>query len=265
MKLRAVGAHSRWKVTVSFGLVFPTVSKLYQTVPSAGILPDRPALKEIDVFYYKRNIGDYHKKAGRLSMLEHGAYTLLMDSCYDREQFPTEEEAIDWCWARTTEEVEAVKFVLTKFFTLKDDVYMQKHIQEVVDKYHSTALINKRIAEEREKNRRENKTKRERSVNEAPPNQEPRTTNQEPLTIEKKGGKPRFAPPAIQEIRDCVSDHGYAVDPEAFFFHYEGNGWMVGKNKMKNWKMALASWNKRESNKPKQQGTGFNRLMELAR
>ena len=68
-------------------------------------------------------------------MLEHGAYTLLIDSCYDREQFPTEEEAIDWCWARTTEEVEAVKFVLTKFFTLKDDVYMQKHIQEVVDKY----------------------------------------------------------------------------------------------------------------------------------
>jgi len=27
--------------------------------------------------YFKRNIGDYHKKAGRLSMLEHGAYTLL--------------------------------------------------------------------------------------------------------------------------------------------------------------------------------------------
>ena len=135
---------------------------------------------------------------------------------------------------------------------------MQKHIQEVVDKYHSTALTNKRIAEEREKKRRENKTKRERSVNEASP-------NHKPLTIAKKGGKPRFAPPAIQEIRDCVSDHGYAVDPEAFFFHYEGNGWMVGKNKMKNWKMALASWNKRESNKPKQQGTGFNRLMELAR
>ena len=39
--------------------------------------------------YFKRNIGDYHKKAGRLSMLEHGAYTLLIDSCYDRERFPT--------------------------------------------------------------------------------------------------------------------------------------------------------------------------------
>ena len=39
--------------------------------------------------YYKRNLGDYAKKAGRLSMLEHGSYTLLIDACYDRERFPT--------------------------------------------------------------------------------------------------------------------------------------------------------------------------------
>ena len=37
--------------------------------------------------YFKFNIGDYHKKAGRLSMLQHGAYTLLIHACYDREKF----------------------------------------------------------------------------------------------------------------------------------------------------------------------------------
>ena len=58
--------------------------------------------------YYKRNLGDYAKKAGRLSMIEHGAYTLLLDACYDRERFPTLEEAIEWTWARTPEEVAAV-------------------------------------------------------------------------------------------------------------------------------------------------------------
>ena len=67
------------------------------------------------VHYYKRNIGDYHKKAGRLSILEHGAYTLLMDACYDREQFPTYDEAIDWTWASSNEEIEAVEFVLPPF------------------------------------------------------------------------------------------------------------------------------------------------------
>ena len=58
--------------------------------------------------YYKKNIGDYHKKAGRLSMLEHGAYTLLLDACYDRERFPTLEDAMDWTWARTEEEMAAL-------------------------------------------------------------------------------------------------------------------------------------------------------------
>lgn len=85
--------------------------------------------------YYKRNLGDYAKKAGRLSMLQHGAYTLLIDSCYDREQFPTLEDAIEWTWASTTEEIEAVKFVLSKFFTLKDAVYVQKRIQEEIAEY----------------------------------------------------------------------------------------------------------------------------------
>ena len=63
--------------------------------------------------YYKRNLGDYAKKAGRLSMLQHGAYTVLLDTCYDREQFPTLEEAIDWAWASTEAEIEAVKLTLT--------------------------------------------------------------------------------------------------------------------------------------------------------
>lgn len=134
--------------------------------------------------YYKRDIGDYHTKAGRLSMLEHGSYTLLMDSCYDRERFPTLDEAIEWTWARTEQEIEAVKFVLSRFFELRDGVYVQKRIEEELARYKRNAEINARIAKERE----EKRTKRARSVdepspaeNEAPPNQELRTINQEPL------------------------------------------------------------------------------------
>lgn len=134
--------------------------------------------------YFKRNIGDYHKKAGRLSMLEHGAYTLLLDACYDRERFPTMDEAIDWCWARSAEEIAAVTFVLSKFFELVDGRYVQARIQDEVSAYHSMALKNKEIAEKREAAKR---TKRASSstkcapvVNESTPNQEPLTTNQEP-------------------------------------------------------------------------------------
>ena len=125
-------------------------------------------------------------------MLQHGSYTLLIDACYDRETFPTLEEAIDWTWASSKEEIEAVEFVLRKFFTLVDGVYIQSRIQEELDDYHSKALKNKQIAIDREANRAANNTKREekdtnraRSVNGAPPNHKPITNNQEPITNTK--------------------------------------------------------------------------------
>ena len=151
--------------------------------------------------YYKRNLGDYAKKAGRLSMLQHGSYTLLIDACYDREQFPTLEEAIEWTWASTTEEIEAVTFVLRKFFDLEDGVFIQKRIQEEITEYHGKAVTNKRIAEERERKRRESLTDRDEKstnrapvVNEAPPNHEPITNNQEPKE-EKTPAAPAFVLP----------------------------------------------------------------------
>ena len=114
--------------------------------------------------YYKRNLGDYAKKAGRLTMLQHGSYTLLLDACYDREQFPTLAEAIDWTWASSTAEIEAVEFVLRKSFTLEGERYVQKRIQEEIEEYRTKAATNARIAKERETKRKENSTKRERSV-----------------------------------------------------------------------------------------------------
>ena len=144
--------------------------------------------------YFKRNIGEYHKKAGKLSMIQHGAYTLLMDSCYDREKFPTLDDAIDWCWASSAEEISAVEFVLRKFFTLIDGVYVQNRISEEIQQYHDKALINKEIAINREQAKRDRKA---RTVNdsttnehERAPKQEPRTKNQEPIVKDKAIGKP---------------------------------------------------------------------------
>ena len=138
--------------------------------------------------YYKRNIGDYAKKAGRLSMLEHGAYTLLMDAIYDRETFPTLEEALDWAWARDDAEVAAVKFVLSKFFALDGDRYVQKRIQDELDSYKAKAETTARIAKDREA-KRKSKHEPSRNVHEAceekhesSPNHKPLTNNHKPLT-----------------------------------------------------------------------------------
>ncbi len=189
--------------------------------------------------YYKRNIGDYHKKAGRLSILQHGAYTLLIDACYDREVFPTLDDAIDWVWASSDAEVDAVKFVLKKFFIEENGLFVQGRIQEDLDKYHANNLTNKRIAIEREKKKKQ--TKREQTVNdkcdksnEAPPNQEPLTKNQEPRTknqlsntsakanlpyeiftywkdVMKKNSNAQFTALRMKRVKDRLKD-GYTID-----------------------------------------------------
>lgn len=176
--------------------------------------------------FFKRHIGDYHKKAGRLTMLEHGAYTLLMDACYDRERFPTKEEALDWCWARSAEETAAVEFVLSKFFTLEDGVYKQTRIQEEIDAYHAQAEKNREIALAREEARRKKRgqentdghgactnradehtresTNRAPGVHEPSPNHKPLTTNQEPNTSSLRSEEKDLSAPKAQTDPDDV-------------------------------------------------------------
>lgn len=205
--------------------------------------------------YYKKNIGDYAKKAGRLSMLQHGAYTLLIDACYDREQFPTLEEAIDWSWASSKEEIEAVTFVLLKFFDLIDNVYIQKRVKEELETYHKNAATNKRIANERETNRKDKVTKRERTVddsikkgNEAPPNHKPLTINHIKKSKPKKETQKRFIKPTVWQVAEYCQERKNKVDFEKWIDYYMSNGWKVGKNSMRNWKAAVRTWERNDEN-----------------
>ena len=203
--------------------------------------------------YYKRHIGDYHKKAGRLTMLQHGSYTLLIDACYDRERFPTEDEAIDWCWASTDEEVAAVKFVLRRFFIEENGVYVQKRIAEEVDAYKDKCETNRAIAVAREQrkatNRDTDSTKRAGSVNDSPPNHKPLTNNHKPIEEKqvKEKSRSRFSPPTKQQLIEYQQEAGLNFDADKFIDYYEANGWMVGRAKMKDWKAAARNWNKRQT------------------
>lgn len=79
--------------------------------------------------YYRRHLGDYARKAGHLTMLEHGAYNLILDAYYDREVAPTRAEAIRYARARSAEEVAAVDAVLAEFFSERDGRYYQARVE----------------------------------------------------------------------------------------------------------------------------------------
>ena len=53
--------------------------------------------------------------------------------------------------------------------------------------------------------------------------------------------------PTVEEVAAYVREKGYTdVDPELFVSHYGARGWMMGKNKMKDWRLAVVIWKKYE-------------------
>lgn len=59
---------------------------------------------------------------------------------------------------------------------------------------------------------------------------------------DKSSKKKNFVPPTIEEVAEYIKEKGYHFSAESFWCFYESKGWMVGKNKMKIWKAACATW-----------------------
>lgn len=55
----------------------------------------------------------------------------------------------------------------------------------------------------------------------------------------------RFSPPSLDEVQAYIAERGSAVDAQQFIDFYACKGWMVGKNRMKDWKAAVRTWEKR--------------------
>jgi hypothetical protein len=59
---------------------------------------------------------------------------------------------------------------------------------------------------------------------------------------DKKKQRDVFIKPSIVEIKTYMTEIGMADVSEKWFDYYESNGWLVGKNKMKNWRAAVRTW-----------------------
>lgn len=69
---------------------------------------------------------------------------------------------------------------------------------------------------------------------------------------EKKGeDKPRnvFKPPTLEEVKEYCFERNNGIDAQQFIAFYSSKGWMIGKNKMKDWKAAIRTWEQR-NNRP---------------
>lgn len=61
-------------------------------------------------------------------------------------------------------------------------------------------------------------------------------------------------PPSLEMVKkylESVNEKRFTAIQ--FMDHYESNGWMIGKNKMKDWQAAIRTWQHRSHNKPADQ------------
>lgn len=61
-----------------------------------------------------------------------------------------------------------------------------------------------------------------------------------PAAREKKAGS--NIPPTAEEVAAYFAAKSTKSEGRKFFLHYEANGWMVGKNRMKNWMASASGW-----------------------
>ena len=66
-------------------------------------------------------------------------------------------------------------------------------------------------------------------------------------TTGAKAPSRRFTPPPVEDVQAYCNERGNSVDPQRFIDHYESNGWMRGKNKIKDWKACVRTWEKSQS------------------
>ena len=69
-----------------------------------------------------------------------------------------------------------------------------------------------------------------------------------------------FCPPDADEVEAYCKEQGISVNPNAFVDFYASKGWMVGKNKMKDWRAAVRNWGRSEKQAAQQQTKTQNRF-----
>ena len=99
-----------------------------------------------------------------------------------------------------------------------------------------------------EKQPRDNRNSTEKQPNKDKDVNKDKDANVEDKSSMNKGEKStRFVPPTLTEVQKFISEKGYTIEASAFIDFYESKGWMIGKNKMKDWRAAVRTWQRKQT------------------
>ncbi len=69
--------------------------------------------------------------------------------------------------------------------------------------------------------------------------------------IKENNKRKVFKPPSLEEVKKYCNERNNGIDAESFIDFYEAKGWMIGKNKIKDWKACIRTWER--NRKPKEE------------
>lgn len=68
----------------------------------------------------------------------------------------------------------------------------------------------------------------------------------------------RFYPPTLDEVKQYCEERKNNIDPMAFIDFYSSKGWMIGKNRMKDWKAAVRTWERKRKEKSQAESSVYD-------
>lgn len=212
--------------------------------------------------YYPHHIGDYQRDTGHLSILEHGAYRLLMDAYYVTERpLPSNFDALfRLVRAISKAERDAVKSVVGSFFQTDGDTIRHKRADEEIALYHAKSEKAANAGRLSGKARKEKRALNGRSTD-VQPETNGRSTGVEPTNIQYPISNNQY--PEDEYISDVVSLEialatatTTGIPPEvirAWWFSRSSVGWMFNGSRIVNWRPNLQSyWVKCQNNEAKE-------------
>lgn len=84
--------------------------------------------------------------------------------------------------------------------------------------------------------------------------------NNNNITLKSDVGE-RFKPPTVEDVECyCLEKEIYGFDAAYFVDYYTMRGWMIGKNKIKDWKACVRTWLRNDEKKRKEKYDAENPL-----
>ncbi|KUY20871.1 Uncharacterised protein [Elizabethkingia miricola] len=72
----------------------------------------------------------------------------------------------------------------------------------------------------------------------------------------KVAQKKVFRPPSVQQVQEYCNERKNNISGYEFVTFYQSKGWMIGKNKMKDWQAAVRTWEAKRNKDGNNQKTG---------